>query len=449
MSNSGNALPGNLSIILLASSRAISVLGNGFGRVALAFAVLRLPHGSPQLLSAVLACQAIPQLVLVLFGGVIGDKFPRMTVMILAELMGAAAWSALFAGFLTNSFPPLAYCALACCAGGATAILSPALNGAVADLSTAESLQRSNAFIRASQNTATVIGLALAGLSVTLIGTAWTVGLNAGSFVISAVFLSLIRMPTSPPRERESLLAALRTGWVEFSSRQWLWVVVTQFAFVVAALNAFVGVLGPLEAQDHFGGARAWSALAAAQALGTVLGAGLASRLRPARPLRLGVGAVILLAVPMLAIAAVAPIWLDAVLMFVAGIAVDIFGVLWATTLQQEIDRSAISRVSSYDLFGSLTLAPLALLVAGPAENTFGLGYTVVGCAVIIALATVITLSVKSVRTLQTKVRTQPESAAVLRCSPPATWWLDSSGRPAWPCGGVGDACGTDRWHSS
>ena len=313
MSNSGNALPGNLSIILLASSRAISVLGNGFGRVALAFAVLRLPHGSPQLLSAVLACQAIPQLVLVLFGGVIGDKFPRMTVMILAELMGAAAWLALFAGFLTNSFPPLAYCALACCAGGATAILSPALNGAVADLSTAESLQRSNAFIRASQNTATVIGLALAGLSVTLIGTAWTVGLNAGSFVISAVFLSLIRMPTSPPRERESLLAALRTGWVEFSSRQWLWVVVTQFAFVVAALNAFVGVLGPLEAQDHFGGARAWSALAAAQALGTVLGAGLASRLRPARPLRLGVGAVILLAVPMLAIAAVAPIWLDAI----------------------------------------------------------------------------------------------------------------------------------------
>jgi MFS family permease len=414
MNNSSDASPGNLSITLLASSRAISVLGNGFGRVALAFAVLRLPHGSPQLLSAVLACQAVPQLVLVLFGGVIGDKFPRMTVMILAELLGAAAWSALFAGFLTNSFPSLAYCALACCAGVATAILSPALNGAVADLSTAENFQRSNSFVRASQNTATVIGLALAGVSVTLIGTAWTVGLNAGSFIVSAGFLSLIRIPTSPPRKRESFLAALRTGWVEFSSRRWLWAVVTQFAFVLAALNAFVGVLGPLEAQDHLGGARAWSVLAAAQALGAVLGAGLASRLHPARPLRLGVGAVFLLAVPMLAVAAMAPIWISAVLMFVAGVAVDIFGVLWATTLQHEVDRSALSRVSSYDLFGSLTLAPLALLVAGPAGTAFGLGYTVIGCAVIIMLATMITLSVKSVRTLQAKVRSQPESSAVL-----------------------------------
>ncbi|MFD3716830.1 hypothetical protein ACFWWO_48255, partial [Streptomyces sp. NPDC058677] len=45
--------------VLLASARTISVLGNGFARVALAFSVLALPGASPGKLSLVLACQSL------------------------------------------------------------------------------------------------------------------------------------------------------------------------------------------------------------------------------------------------------------------------------------------------------------------------------------------------------------------------------------------------------
>ncbi|MFE2423154.1 hypothetical protein [Streptomyces hokutonensis] len=54
--------------VLLAAARAVSVLGNGFAQVALAFAVLALPGAGPGRLSLVLACQAVPQLVLILAG---------------------------------------------------------------------------------------------------------------------------------------------------------------------------------------------------------------------------------------------------------------------------------------------------------------------------------------------------------------------------------------------
>jgi hypothetical protein len=46
--------------VRLAAARTISVLGNGFARVALAFAVLALPGAGPARLSLVAACQVLP-----------------------------------------------------------------------------------------------------------------------------------------------------------------------------------------------------------------------------------------------------------------------------------------------------------------------------------------------------------------------------------------------------
>lgn len=91
--------------MLLASARTISVLGNGFARVALSFAVLALPGAGPGQLSLVLACQAVPQLLFVLAGGVIADRMSRSRLMIVTDLVGAAAYAALAAMVLTGHAP--------------------------------------------------------------------------------------------------------------------------------------------------------------------------------------------------------------------------------------------------------------------------------------------------------------------------------------------------------
>jgi hypothetical protein len=58
-----------------------------------------------------------------------------------------------------------------------------------------------------------------------------------------------------------------------------------QFAIVVAALNAYAGVLGPVIAA---GGAGVWSLILVAQTLGTFAGLAAAARTRPppSRPRR-------------------------------------------------------------------------------------------------------------------------------------------------------------------
>ena len=140
----------------------------------------------------------------------------------------------------------------------------------------------------------------------------------------------------------------------------------------------------------------------AAQALGTVAGAGLAARIRVRRPVLVAVVATFPLAAPLALLAVRAPVPLIALAMCGAGVASDIFGVLWATTVQREVPEEALSRVSSYDWFGSLAFAPLGLLVAGPVASRIGVGHALAGCAALVVLASAAALLSPQVRGLRT-----------------------------------------------
>ncbi|MGW2572512.1 hypothetical protein [Streptomyces sp. NPDC001537] len=79
----------------------------------------------------------------------------------------------------------------------------------------------------------------------------------------------------------------------------------------------------------------------------------------------------------------------------------DFFGGLWATTMQREVPEEALSRVSCYDWFGSLSLAPLGLAVAGPTADAFGTNRILEVCAVLIVAATLAALLSPAVRSLR------------------------------------------------
>jgi hypothetical protein len=83
-----------------------------------------------------------------------------------------------------------------------------------------------------------------------------------------------------------------------------------------------------------------------------------------------------------------------------AGIGVETFGILWDTTMQQEIPQEKLSRVYSYDALGSWVLIPLALAVAGPVAEVVGTRETIVGAVAISLTATLAVLFVPDVRTI-------------------------------------------------
>ncbi|MEV0727149.1 MFS transporter [Polymorphospora sp. NPDC050346] len=389
---------------ILLAARTVSVLGSAFAPVALAFGVLELAGANATTLSVVLAAQAIPQVVFMLAGGVLADRFPRYRVMIAGEVLCAAAYTVLAAMLVTGWAPLPGLVVGAVLSGIGVALFYPSLVGIVPEVVAAERLQAANGLLRLGTNFARIAGYALAGATVVLVGAGPALAVSAAMFAGSALLIAALRLPArvrSATGSGTNPLADLRDGWREFVSRQWIWVIVLQFAFLVMALQAAHGVLGPVVAKEEMGGAAAWSAVLAGEAVGMVVGVVIAIRIRPRRPMLVSVLLTVPTALPYLLLGIYAPLWMVVLGAVVMGICFDIFGVLWETSLQREIPPDALSRVSSYDALGSLMFGPVGLLVAGPAAAVFGARPTLIACAGLIVLATLAALCSPGVRNMR------------------------------------------------
>ncbi|MFD2420488.1 MFS transporter [Amycolatopsis pigmentata] len=387
-------------VVLLASATAISALGNGFGRIAVTFGVLGLPGVTAKGLSFVLVCLMVPQILFVLFGGVIADRVSRFRLLAFSDVLSALAYSGLAAGVCRHApIPALAGCAAV--AGTASALSLPASSGLVPEVAAAERIQRTNSLLMAATRGADLLGTVLGGSVVAWLGAPSTLLLDAVSFAASAVLIALLRLPSRARAEATSLLGDLRLGWREFAGRQWLWVTVAALSLTAASLTAGIGVLGPIVALRSWGGPQAWSLVAGASTLGMLCGAGVSARLRPQRPVVAGLLMMSLLAVPPLLLAANVPPWAVMPAMFCAGLANDVFGVLWNTAMQREVPEEVLARVASYDWLGTMVLAPVGVLVAAPLSTAFGPSPVLVGCAVLVAVSTAAALASPGVRRLR------------------------------------------------
>ena len=402
-------LLGRRDFRLLFAARTASVLGNAVVPVAVAFAVLDLT-GSATDLGIVLAARFVPQLVLLLVGGVLADRLPRYRVMIAGELLSVTAY-ALVGAMFVSGWAPLPALALSAAVGGVgVALIYPSLVGLVPEVVPGSRLQAANGLLRLGTNTARIAGYAMAGAVVVAVGAGWASGVGAAMFLLAAGLLDALRLPTAGRvvAAGHSTFADLRDGWREFASRQWLWVIVLQFSFMVAAIQAAHGVLGPVVAKQEMGGAPAWSAVLAGEAVGLMVGVFIAIRIRPRRPMLVATLLMLPTIAPFVLLGVAAPLWIVVAGAAVMGICFDIFGVLWETTLQREIPAEALSRVGSYDALGSLMFGPVGVLIAGPVAAAVGARPALLGCALVMTVATLAALTSPDVRRMRARPGTEP-----------------------------------------
>jgi MFS family permease len=391
---------------LLFTGQAISLLGDGMAPVALAFAVLDAT-GSASDLGWVLAARSGAMVALLLVGGVIADRVSRRLVMVVADLTRVAAQAATAALVLTGTAQLWELLVLQATFGAAMALFYPALTGLVPATVRPEALQQANALRAIATSGGQVVGPALGGLVVATAGPGWALVADALGFAVDAYFLA--RLPAlAVARTAGRFGRQLIEGWQAFTSRTWVWTVVVS-ASLGNMLFAPVMILGPVVAKQHLGGAVGWGIILAFFGIGSVAGGLLALRLRPAHPLRLGVLTVSLWSLPPLALAAGWPLWPVVAAGLVGGVGLAIFNVLWETTLQRSVPREVLSRVSSYDWFGSLAFQPVGQAVAGPVSGALGSPLTLFLSGAGVVVTCLPALAVPSVRNL---VSADPGSAA-------------------------------------
>lgn len=394
----------NARFSLLLAGRTIAVIGGAFAPVALAFGVLHLPEGDARTLSIVLAAESIPLVVLLLIGGVIADRLPRNRVILAGQLGSAFAFGLLGLMIFVGWTPLWALCAAAALSGASMAILYPALTGIIPEVVPEDRLQAGNALLSMGVNTGRILGVVASGFVVASLGGAWGLVIAALFFVAGAGFIS--RLTTSSSGTTGSLAAHsvfsdLKDGWTEFTSHEWLWVIVAQWSLLVMLFNAVHGVLGPVLADAEMGGPRAWSWILAGEGVGMVIGVFISFRLRPKHPILLPVLLLLpTLPLPWLLMGLGTPVWTIVVAAVFMGLAFEVFGIMWNTTMQREVPRDALSRVSSYDALGSLMFGPIGLLLAGPVSEWIGPHAAMIACSVLLFLVGLAPLFSRDVRTL-------------------------------------------------
>lgn len=365
----------DLGLVLV--SRLVSDFGTGIAPIALAFGVLALSGGDAGSLGVVLLCAALPRVVFLLLGGVIADRV-RSRARLMAGAEATAGAAHLVAGllFISGHATVPALAVLAFVGGSAASVYYPTSTGLVPHLATGEDLQSANALMRLSTSIAGILGTATGGVLVAVVGPGWGLVVDAATYAVSAVLLSLVRAGVrtgEPAQARTSMLGDLLHGWREFTSRRWVWLIVLLFALSNFGFTAAIGVLGPVLSLEAFEGASSWAAVLVSFSLGTLVGVVVAMRLKPQHPLLVGMLAQVVIAAPLVAMAVPTSLPVLVAVSFVCGVGVDVFEIMWTTSLQQHVPHESLSRVSSYDWFGSLALTPVALALAGPLATWLGL----------------------------------------------------------------------------
>ncbi|MFD7445328.1 MFS transporter [Streptomyces sp. NPDC059909] len=390
---------------LLTASAIVTNLGTHGALIAAAFAVLE-SGGDGGDVGLVAAARTLPLVLFLLIGGAIADRLPRHRVMVAANALNCVSQAG-FAVLVLAGDPQLwQMMVLTALCGTGQAFFNPAAEGMLMSSVNGEQASRAFALFRMAMHGAGIGGAALGGAMIAAVGPGWVLAIDAAAFAVAGAlraFLDVSHIPERVPGG--GLLADLRDGWQEFIGRPWLWSIVAQFSVVVAVVGAADSVYGPLVAEESLGGARPWGLALAAFGVGTLGGALLMMRWKPRRMLLVGTLCVFPLALPSAGLAVPLSIGPLAVVMFVSGVAIEVFGVAWMTTLHQEIPEEKLSRVSAYDWFGSTAMLPLSTALAGPAESVFGRDQALWGCAALIVLVTALVLLVPDVRNLTRRTK--------------------------------------------
>ena len=387
----------------------VSQLGGGMANVALAFAVL--DFGTPTDLGIIFVAREIPMIVFLLLGGVFADRLPRRLILVSTDLVKGVAQVLTVGALVTGTANVWTIALLQVAFGVANAFSRPVGIGLIKETVSDERLQEANALAQLSRSTMSIVSPAVGALIVALGSPATAIAIDALTFFVSALLVSGLRLAQTARAATKSVLGDLRDGWREFISRPWAVAIIASFGLFQLTYFPALLVLGPTVAKDHLGGPAAWGTLLAVQAAGSLIGGMFALRLRTRRPLVWSELLVVPSGFLLVAFAVPLPLIAIVVVGFFVGVGFALGETLYVTAFQRNIPEHALSRISSFDWFGSVALNPIGYAIIGPIAAAVGTreALAVSGVLnVVVCLSVLLVPSVRAIRMDGPVATTQP-----------------------------------------
>jgi MFS family permease len=365
---------------------------------------------STQWLAVLAVCRWGPSLLLASYGGVLADRYQRVTVLVISALASAVLMAGMAAA-VASAAPVGFVLAISALASAAGAPYQPAAGALTPEVVGEKDLAAANSIFSALENLVVVVGPGIGGLLLLTGRPVIGVVINAASFAIAAAVISRLRVRSLGGGDADgSTMQQLTAGLRALAAQPVALAVILFCALDSAVYGATTVLYVPLSIRLGTG-PNGYSYLLAGSALGGLLGAGLANRLSGASRLApVIMGSICLQALPFLAIIPLHVPWLAAALQVVSGIGMVIVDVLAITSLQRDLPGDMLGRVLG--VFDTVILAGilLASLVTG-----ILLAHTGLNVALLLIGVGIPVIGLAGLPTLLRADRTSAAAAARLR----------------------------------
>lgn len=411
------------SFALLWTGQTISALGDGAFLTAMAWQVLILT-GSATAMGVILFAEMLPKILFLLVGGVIADRLPRRQVLL---------WSDAGRGIIVGLIALLGLLhllvfwhllVLAILFGIIGSFFSPAYQAIPPQLVPTENLTSANALTGLSQQMGFFVGPMIGASLVALVSTAGAFAFDGITFIISAICLLSLRLPSassaSPAREVledkaeaetptnpvQALFKDIGEGINYVKSVPWLWVSILVASVGNVGFAGTINVALPkLVSNVYHSGAWLLGVILVAGAGGSIVATLIVGYIQKLRhrgmiaylALFLSSIAVMILGVPLPG--AGQPIIASAANVLVE-FGIGIFGIIFLTLLQELIPEDKLGRVSSIEMAGSFLLLPIGYVLVGVLTDHIGPGWTFIIGGILNFVLVAIALSIRSIRQL-------------------------------------------------
>ena len=393
---------------LLITSFLIDQIGSWSYLVVIGVYVFDRTH-STQWLAALAVCRWGPGLLLASYGGVLADRYERVTVLITSSLVSAVLMTGMAVVVATDASVGLVL-ALTALASAALTPYQPASGALLPEVVGERDLAAANSIFSALENLVVVIGPGIGGLLLLTGRPVIGVAINAASFAAAAAITARLRVRSRGGAVEGSTGQQLAAGFKALAARPVAVAIVLFAALDSAVYGASTVLYVPLSIRLGTG-TDGYGYLLAASALGGVVGAGLANRLSgTGRLAPVIMGSICLQTLPFLITIPVRSPALAAVLQAISGVGMIIVDVLALTSLQRDLPGAVLSRVLG--IFDTLVLG--GILLASLATGIL-LAHTSVVVALIAVGAGIPAVALLGLPTLLRADRTSAQVAARLR----------------------------------
>ena len=351
----------------------ISLIGTWMQTTAQQWLVYKLT-GSVALLGVFGFASQVPMLLLAWMGGYVGDRYNRHRGVIVTQSCSMVLAFVLAALTLTHTIREWHLILIAFLVGIVNAFDVPIRQAFFVHMVGREDLPNAIALNSSIFNGARVVGPAIAGFAIVLVGEGWCFFLNGVSFI--AVLVALLMMRIEPRKSRPKDQSPLRSfvQGFQFAMKD----VPIRSALLMLSLLSLFGlqyaVFLPIYAHDILhGGAKALGLLMSAAGVGAVLGAlQFAARTHYKGLAKWIAATCTTCAIGLIVMSHATSFWLCAAVLFVVGFAATSQMAATNTIIQERVPEELRSRLMAVYATMFMGVQPIGALLAGGVAKRIG-----------------------------------------------------------------------------